>query len=67
MDQLGQLENHKQYEVTIKSLLIDVCIDFITMMTCSLGGWGNGCIVNTCIAFCNMSCFVGNYKFSFII
>jgi len=63
----SQLENHKQYEMTINFFLIGICKNFIIMMRCSLGGWGNGCIVNTCIAFCNMSCFVGKCKFSFII
>jgi len=32
----------------------------------SLGKWGNGYHVNTCIMYYNMSCFVGSLKFSFI-
>jgi hypothetical protein len=30
------------------------------------GNGGNGCHVNTCIMYYNMSCFVNNLKFSFI-
>jgi hypothetical protein len=36
----GQNPNKKQYEITIGNFPTCICLDFIALMSCSLGWWG---------------------------
>ncbi len=56
---LGLLKNRKQYEVTIDDYLACNCMDFSSTMVLSMGKQSCGCLVSTCIKFCNMPCIMG--------
>jgi hypothetical protein len=58
----GKVSNKKQYEVTIGNFPAYICMDFVTMVSSSLGKQGKWVHVNTWIMYYNNVMFCGQFE-----